>query len=167
MFQDIKHCGLVTHVNRATGDVRAFKIWDATSVHKEEKRLRKTIDRMIRSVPPEERPKPSLLWTNTIVENLGVDFGTPIELEGGDPGTLTFAFNISGQVLLHSAGLGLLRYFGCRNVLIIDEPHGYRYVKVPGTTEETLGRLERDGVWKLVEHALTVDPTAADLLRSR
>lgn len=166
MFPDTKHYGLVMHVDRPTGKVSAFKVWDAAPVHKEERRLRKIIDGMIRSAPPEERPKPSLAWTNTIVENLGAKRGKPMQLASSKPGNLTFAVDFTGQMLLHSAGLGLLKYFGCRNVLIIDEPIGYRYVKVPGTAEEALERLERDGVWKLLEHALAANSSTADLLRS-
>lgn len=105
MFPDTKHYGLATHVDRATGKVSAFKVWDVAPVRKEERRLRKIIDGMIRSAPPEERPKPSLAWTKTIVENLGAKRGKPTQLAGGDPGTLTFAMDFTGQMLPHASAM--------------------------------------------------------------
>ncbi|WP_267359337.1 MULTISPECIES: hypothetical protein [unclassified Methylobacterium] len=155
--QHIPHYGLVTHVDRQTAAVNAFKVWDLPVVRKEEQRLCKIIERQIATAPIAERPKPSLGWSNTIVEHLGADVGTPIMLSGS-PHNLTFAIKISAQMMLHSAGMGLLKYLGYRCVLIVDEPIGYRYIKLPGTADENLERLERDGVWGLAEHALGKTP---------
>lgn len=161
MFQNIKHYGLVTYVDRAIGKVDAFTVLNAASVRKEERRLRKIIAGMIRSVPREEQPKPSLVWTNTLIDNLGAEFGKAIQLEGGDPGTLTFTMDFRGQMLLQASAMGLLKYLGFQNVLITTSAIGYMYLELPGTTEEVLERLERDGVLKVGEHALAAGlPTA-------
>jgi hypothetical protein len=161
MFQDIKHYGFVTYVDRAAGKVHNVKVWDAAPVRKEERRLRKVVDGMIRSVPPEEQPKPSLVWTNTLIDNLGATIGQPFQLHDNNPGSLTFAMDFTGHMLLHASAMGLLKYLGYRNVLITGAPIGYAYVELPGTTEEVLERVERDGVAKVIEHALAADtPTA-------
>ncbi|WP_407523787.1 hypothetical protein [Methylobacterium oryzisoli] len=153
MFQDINPYGFVTYVDRVTGEVDGCKVLDMALVRKEERRLRKVIAGMIRSVPREERPKPSLVWTNTLIDNLGAELGKPVQLEDGNPGTLTFAMVFTGQMLLHASAMGLLKYLGYRNVLITNASIGYAYVKLPGTTEEVIERLERDGALKLYEHA--------------
>lgn len=161
MFQDIKHYGLVTYIDRASGKVHNLKVWDAVPVRKEERRLRKVVSRMIKSVPREEQPKPSLVWTNTLIDNLGATVGAPFQMHDDDPGSLTFALDFSGQMLLHASAMGLLKYLGYQSVFITNAPIGFMYVELPGTTEEVLERVERDGVMRVLEHALAMDvPTA-------
>lgn len=161
MFQGVKHYGLVTYVDRLIGKVNAFTVLDATSVRKEERRLRRIIAGMIRSVPREEQPKPSLVWTNTLIDNLGAKFSKPIQLEGSNPSTLTFTMDCTGQMLLQASAMGLLQYLGFRNVLITTSAIGYMYLELPGTAGELLERLERDGVLKVGEHALAAGSSAA------